>query len=253
MDLTGQTALITGASSGIGAVFAEELASRGVALILVARRRELMEALASRLRANYNVDIKVLLADLTQSLMVEKIGALEVDILINNAGFGVYGDFASANPERLRSQAQLNVMTVLDLTRSHLPGMLARGKGVIINVASAAALLPMPHMAIYAASKAFVLSFTEAIWKETRHTGVRVLTLVPGPTDTPFHATTGSKDSSFGKHRSPVQVVATALRALDRDVPSVVDGHLNALLLRLPGFLPRRVTLAISERAMRPR
>jgi short-subunit dehydrogenase len=111
----------------------------------------------------------------------------------------------------------------------------------------------MPHMAAYAASKAFVLSFTEALWTETRSSGVRVLALCPGPTDTPFHAATGSEDGSFGRHRAPEQVVITALRALQRDGPSVVDGRLNTVLSRVPGILPRRVVLALSLRAMRPR
>ncbi|WP_432840136.1 SDR family NAD(P)-dependent oxidoreductase [Dactylosporangium sp. CA-092794] len=258
MHLADQTALITGASSGLGAAFARELAARGAHLILVARSRDKLEALAARLRAADRVRVDVLPADLTRPDAVTRLGAQVdalgrgVDILINDAGFGTYGDVIAADPVRLHDQVQLNVAALLDLTRTYLPGMTARGRGVIINVASLSAFQPMPHMAVYAATKAFVLSFTEALWTETRPSGVRVLALCPGPTATPFHAATGSEDGSFGKHRTPEQVVATALRALDRDVPSVVDGRFNAFNSRLSGLLPRRLTLAIVERAMRP-
>jgi len=258
MKVTGRTALITGASSGIGATFARELAARGAHLILVARRQEPLEALAGRLRIANQGYVDVFPADLTRPDAVTRLGAQvgalgrSVDILINSAGFGAYGDVVDADPERLHDQVQLNITALLDLTRMYLPVMTARGQGTVINIASAAAFQPMPHMAVYAATKAFVLSFTEALWTETRSSGVRVLALCPGPTATPFHAATGSEDGSFGKHRTAEQVVATALRALDREIPSVVDGRLNTLLSRLPGLLPRRLTLAIAERTMRP-
>jgi hypothetical protein len=254
----GQTALVTGASSGIGTVFARQLAARGVHLLLVARGRDRLEALAADLRNANRVRVDVLPADLTRPDAVTRLVAQvevlgrSVDILINSAGCGVYGDGGDADAGRLHDMIQLNVTAMHDLTRSYLPAMTARGRGVVVNLASISAFLPLPHMAAYGATKAFVLSFTEALWTETRPTGVRVLALCPGPTDTGFHAATGSGDGSFGKHRAPEQVVATALRALGRDIPSVVDGRLNTFLSRLPGLLPRRLTLAISERSMRP-
>nr|WP_221383404.1 SDR family oxidoreductase [Actinoplanes polyasparticus] len=222
----GQTALITGASSGIGAAFAQELSTRGVHLILVARSRDKLEAVAAQCRARGRVRVDVLPADLAHPDAVVRLGeridaiGRDVDVLINSAGFGVHGDVVHADPSRLHEQSQLNVTALVDLTRAFLPGMTARSQGVIINLAALSAFLPLPHMAAYAATKAFVLSFTEALWVETRHSGVRVLALCPGPTDTPFHAATGSDDGSFGKHRSPEQVVRTALRAVERDFPA---------------------------------
>ena len=254
----GQTALITGASSGIGAAFTRELSRRGVHLILVARNRAKLEALAARCRTEDQVRVDVLATDLTRPDAVvglgENIDALgrDVDVLVNSAGFGVHGDVVGADPARLHDQSQLNVTALVDLTRAYLPGMTARGRGVIINLASLSAFLPLPHMAAYAATKAFVLSFTDALWVETRHSGVRVLALCPGPTDTPFHAATGSEDGSFGRQRSPEQVVTTAFRALERDIPRVVDGRLNTISSHLPRILPHRVTLALGERSMRP-
>jgi len=254
----GQTALITGASSGIGAALARELSKRGVHLILVARNRAKLDALAAVCRTEDRVRVDVLATDLTQPDAVvrlgEKIDALghDIDILINSAGFGVHGDVVDADPGRLHDQNQLNVTALVDLTRAYLPDMMARGKGVIINLASLSAFLPLPHMAAYAATKAFVLSFTDALWVETRHSGVRVLALCPGPTDTPFHAATGSDDGSFGRYRSPEQVVRTAFRALERDISRVVDGRLNAVSGRLARILPHRVVLALGERSMRP-
>jgi short-subunit dehydrogenase len=254
----GQTALITGGSSGIGAAFTRELSRRGVHLILVARDRAELEALAALCRTEDQVRVDVLATDLTRPDAVvrlgERIDALghDVDVLINSAGFGVHGDVVDADPGRLHDQSQLNVTALVDLTRAYLPGMTDRGRGVIINLASLSAFLPLPHMAAYAATKAFVLSFTDALWVETRHSGVRVLALCPGPTDTPFHAATGSDDGSFGKHRSPEQVVDTAFRAMERDVSRVVDGRLNTVNSHLARLLPHRVTLALGERSMRP-
>lgn len=254
----GQTALITGASSGIGAAFTRELSRRGVHLILVARDHAKLEALAARCRTEDRVRVEVLATDLTRLDAVvrlgEKIDALghDVDVLINSAGFGVHGDVVDADPGRLHDQSQLNVTALVDLTRAYLPGMTGRGRGVIVNLASLSAFLPLPHMAAYAATKAFVLSFTDALWVETRHSGVRVLALCPGPTDTPFHAATGSDDGSFGKHRSPEQVVDTAFRAMERDVSRVVDGRLNTVNSHLARLLPHRITLALGERSMRP-
>jgi NADP-dependent 3-hydroxy acid dehydrogenase YdfG len=170
MEFTGQTALVTGASTGIGAVFAQELAARGVNLILVARRGDALKAMAEEITTGHGVRVDVLPADLAEPGAGEKLAGRvaelgrTVDVLVNNAGFATHGDVAAADPARLGDQVQLNCAAVVDLTARFLPAMTARGSGAIINVASTAAFQPVAHMAVYAATKAFVLSFTEALW-----------------------------------------------------------------------------------------
>ncbi len=258
MRFTNQTALVTGASSGIGAAFARELAARGANLILVARSHDKLRTLGEQLHAAHRVHVDVLTSDLSRpnavNQLADQIGALgrPVDVLINNAGFATHGEVATADPARLHEQVQLNVTALVDLTTAFLPGMTSRKHGAIINIASTAAFQPVPHMAVYSATKAFVLSFTEAVWAEAKPAGVRVLALCPGATATAFFDVVGSTDASVGKHRSAEQVVATALRALERGVPSVIDGRVNGIVARLPRLLPRRVTLAVAERSVRP-
>ncbi|POM22478.1 Serine 3-dehydrogenase [Actinomadura rubteroloni] len=258
MDVKGRTALITGASTGIGAAYARELAARGAALILVARRESKLKELADDLRTTHGVRVDVAPLDLARpgaaEILAGHVSELgrTVDILINNAGFATHGDVATADPERLTEQVSLNCTTVVDLTTRFLPAMIAGRSGVVVNVASTAAFQPIAHMAVYGATKAFVLSFTEALWAETAGTGVRVVAICPGSTDTPFFDVVGAEEASMGKRRSPEQVVATTFAALDRGRPSAVDGRVNALLSRLPRLLPRRATLRIAERAVRP-
>jgi short-subunit dehydrogenase len=257
MEFTGQTALVTGASTGIGAVFAQELAARGAHLILVARRGDALKAMAEEITEGHGVRVDVLPADLAEPGAGEKLAGRvaelgrAVDVLVNNAGFATHGDVAAADPARLGDQVQLNCAAVVDLTARFLPAMTARGSGAIINVASTAAFQPVAHMAVYAATKAFVLSFTEALWGETRATGVEVLAISPGATDTPFFDTAGD-DAALGARRRPEDVVATTLRALAKGRPSVVDGAANAVLATLGRFLPRRAAIHIAERAVRP-
>lgn len=256
---TGQTALVTGASSGIGDVYARELAARGAHLILVARREDKLQTLATDLRATYGRRVDVVPADLTQPGAADRLAQLvsafgtTVDILVNNAGFATHGDVVTSDPTRLSTQVQLNCVAMVDLTRQFLPAMVARGRGTIINVGSTAGFQPIPHMAVYGATKAFVLSFTEALWAETKPVGVKVIAICPGATETPFFDVVGAEEASVGKRRSPERVVATTFKALERGLPSVVDGRLNAFLSRLPGLLPRRAILRIMEKAVRPR
>jgi len=258
MEFQGQTALITGASTGIGAVFARELAARGAHLILAARSEDKLQALAATITAEHGVRVDVLPIDLARPAAGEevarRVAALghTVDVLVNNAGFATHGDVVAADRARLLEEVQLNCATVVDLTTQFLPAMTARRSGAIINVASTAAFQPLAHMAVYAATKAFVLSFTEALWGETRPTGVRVIALCPGATDTPFFDIAG-EDASFGRRRTPEQAVATALRGLAQGRPSIVDGRANAATAGLQRFLPRRAVLNIAERAVRPR
>ncbi|MFD1045469.1 SDR family NAD(P)-dependent oxidoreductase, partial [Kibdelosporangium lantanae] len=176
-----------------------------------------------------------------------------VDVLVNNAGFATHGDLVAADAGRMQDQVQLNCAAVVDLTTRFLPGMVERRRGAVINVASTAAFQPVAHMAVYAASKAFVLSFTEAVWSEVKPHGVNVLALCPGSTETPFFDAVGAEEASFGKRRSPQQVVTTALRGLAAGRPSIVDGPANAFLASAQRFLPHRTVLGIAERAVRPR
>lgn len=252
------TVLITGASSGIGEVFARRFAAGGRDLALVARDAQRLERIAQELRTRHGVAVAVLPLDLATpdaaarlAELTERAG-LEIDVLVNNAGFASHGDVAESDPGRLEEQIRLNCATLAGTTARYLPGMRRRGGGAIVNIASTAAFQPVPHMAVYAATKAFVLSFTEALWAETRRDGVRVLAVCPGATDTAFFQVAGEA-AAVGRKRSARGVVDRTMRALRGDAPSVVDGLGNALAARLLGrLLPRRAVLAIAERSVRP-
>lgn len=254
--------LITGASTGIGAEYARQFAARGDDLVLVARSADKLEALAERLRAAHGVNVTVLPMDLSQPSaaahlweQTNRLG-LVVDVLVNNAGAGTHGDVADTDPERLEAEVMLNCRAMVGTTARYLPGMRARGTGTIVNVASTAAFLPLPKMAVYGASKAFVLSFTEAVWSEERKHGIRVLAVCPGVTDTPFFEAAGeaavsamSLSDTLGMTRSPRQVVDSTMRALSGRKASFVDGAVNAALWRgLTRVLPTRLMVAVSSR-----
>ncbi|GAC66495.1 SDR family NAD(P)-dependent oxidoreductase [Gordonia soli] len=256
MEYRNRTALITGASSGIGAEFARVLGQRGADLVLVARSRDRLDSLAQEVRSAHGVRADVVVADLSlpraSDDLVASVAALgvEVDILINNAGFGTHGALADADPARIRDEVSLNVGALTDLTTAYLPQMTRRGAGVIVNVASTAGFQPVPQMAVYAATKAYVLSLSEALWWEGKKNGVSVLALCPGPTDTEFFEIVGTDDAAVGARRTAAQVVETALRGLDRGAPSVVDGLANRISAVSSRFAPRRVVLAIAARAV---
>ena len=253
-NVAGRTALITGASTGIGAEFARQLAARGANLVLVARSIDKLEHLAAALRAEHHVDVVIQQLDLAEpdasKRLFERVVelGLSVDLLVNNAGLGWAGPSAELAPDRAAALVDLNVKAVMENTVLFLPAMVARGRGAIINVASTAAFQPAPYMAAYAATKAFVLSFTQAVSAENADTGVRVLALCPGPTETPMMS--GQK-SPLGKMRTPEQVVATALKALGRRRASVVDGRLNAFVARIVSRLPESMLLTMATRMMK--
>ena len=192
-----KTALVTGASTGIGAEFARALARRGADLILVARNEAKLRALDAELTEKHGIRARVIVQDLSEENAASKVYdavetlGLRVDILINNAGFSTQGKLETVDAARDQAQAMLNVVAVVDLTHAFLPAMVARQSGAIINVASTAAFVPLPGQAVYGASKAFVLSFSEALWAENRARGVRVLALCPGATDTDFFEAMG--------------------------------------------------------------
>ncbi|MBI2566136.1 MAG: SDR family oxidoreductase [Candidatus Schekmanbacteria bacterium] len=232
----GKTALVTGASAGIGEAFAHLLAQSGCHLILVARRRDRLEALAEKLRDRYGVTVDVIAVDLATPeaagavfAEVAKLGRA-VDLLINNAGFGIDGRFSDHELARELAMIQLNVVALVELTKRFLPGMLQRGRGDILLVSSIAAFVSMPTFATYAATKAFVTSFGEAIGHELRGTGVTVTVLNPGGTRTEFLDVAGMKPTKLTQlGLMPAETVARiGLRAMARGRRSVIAGLANA-------------------------
>ncbi|MFD5827869.1 SDR family NAD(P)-dependent oxidoreductase [Lentzea sp. NPDC060358] len=244
INYRGARVLVTGASAGIGAQFARELARRGADLVLVARRADRLEALAAELEG---VEVTVLPCDLTAPGAVAGLAAelrqrdLKLTGLINNAGFGTYGLFAQEDVERLRTEIALDISAVVELSRTFL-GELVEAKGFLVNVASMAAYHPTPKMAVYGAAKAFVLSFTEALWSEHRKAGLKVLALSPGATSTEFFDVAGEQASAGARRVPPGMVVETALRTLDRrnPPPSIAVGRANRVMLSFGRLLGRR-------------
>ena len=251
------TALVTGASSGIGEQFARALASRGNELILVARRRERLEGLASELPTRAEV-VECDLASDAASLpaKVAELG-MEVDLLVNNAGFGSWGRFLEQDPEQEARQVRLNCEAVVRLSRAFLPAMVERGRGGVIVVASSAGMQPIPYQSVYAATKAFALSFTEALHTELHGSGVRVLAVNPGPVPTEWQAVAGHGESdSAGVVPGAIdasQVVTESLAAYDAGRRSVIPGRTIRWLLRSTKFSPRPLQLRVTERLYRPK
>jgi short-subunit dehydrogenase len=252
----GSWAVVTGASSGLGREFARALAERGYRVLAVARRGDRLDALAEEVLRD-DGHLEPLVADLSQMNGVEAVlnvaAGREVDLLVNNAGLATYGEFVSASPERQRELVRLNVEAVVALTSRMLPAMVERGRGGVINVASQMAFQPMPYFAAYAASKAFVLSFSEALAEEVRGTGIRVTAIAPGFVRTEFAAVAGSEapERRF-LHLRPEHVVAAALRAHERGRVVKVVGSLYVFLTLAGRFAPRAVLRRMMERAMRP-
>lgn len=258
-----KTALITGASSGIGLTFAEQLAKQKKDLVLVARSQDKLNELALKLTQRYGVRAWALPCDLVQgdaALRVAETVAewgVTVDLLINNAGFGEYGVFDTRPRTRHLDMIQLNVAALVDLTYQFLPGMRARQSGAIINVSSIAGFQPLPYFATYAATKAFVLSFSEALWAETQADHVRVVALCPGPTETRFfeeaNFPAAMGDRSTGSLANPEDVVRDALHAVDHNTPTVVSGGwMNQIIVNIGRFVPRPTLISAVEKQFRP-
>lgn len=252
---SGRWALVTGASSGIGEEFARQLAGRGMNLVLSARRDDQLKHLADELSGSFGVTAVPLAADLSVAGEADRLWHRAVDegrtihLLVNNAGFGARGRFDSLSIERQTDMVAVNCVAVLELAHHALNSMRERGDGGLINVASISAFQPVPVLATYAASKAFVLFLSEALWAENRAAGIRVLALCPGRTPTGFQsvAGTGSTEGVFGA-RTPTRVVEAALHALERGKSYVVPGienHLASLLVRL---VPRSVVTRTLKR-----
>lgn len=253
-------AVVTGASSGLGAIFADQLAERGLPLVLTGRDEARLRAVRERVRAaSPGVDVELVVGDLATpsglEALLEVLGDRPIDVLVNNAGFGTYGPFSDADPARERGMIGVNVDALVGLTHAVLPGMLARGRGGILNVASTIAFQPAPYQAGYGATKAFVLSFSEALWGETRGTGVTVTALCPGPTATGFVDALDSDVSHIGLYRhltAPEPVVRAGLKGLDRGRATVVPGWRNKLLALSGHVSPGWMSALIGGRMLRP-
>jgi short-subunit dehydrogenase len=251
----GSTALITGASKGLGVTFAEELARRGADLVLIARSKDALQILAARLTAQYGVKCHVIAADLADPRTVDDIYAeltehgLPVDLLINNAGLGLTGGFLDHDHSEELASIQVNVQALVGLSHRFGKAMSSRGRGGIINIASNSAFQPLPYMATYAASKAFVLHFGEALQHELSPTGVRVTTACPGPTATSFFdgTPTTMSDRSFD---TPEMVVRGILGAFDQGKAVIYPGRSSVRIATwLPRFLPRAVVVRLAAMA----
>lgn len=251
-------ALVTGASSGIGAAFAAALAARGHDLVLVARGRDRLDALARSLEADGR-RAYAHAADLRRPAEVETLLAflagrgLGVQVLVNNAGFGVWGRFHEEPLERQLDQLRLHAGASVRLSHALAPGMAERGEGAIVNVGSSAALQPVPYLAVYSGTKAFVHSFTEALGEELRPLGVTVHAVHPGAVDTDFGRVSGiDPEGEPGPVIAPRQVAEEALRALDRGRRTLVPDWRMRAMLRGSRLLPWRMRTSITERAYRP-
>jgi short-subunit dehydrogenase len=252
-----EVALVTGASSGIGEEFARALSRRGYELILVARRADRLEKLASELDGTAHV-LPCNLAHDSRDLprRVKALG-VPVDLLVNNAGYGTFGRFVESEPEREAEQVSLNCEAVVRLTRAFLPAMVERGRGGVITVASTAGMQPLPYEAVYGATKAFARSFSDALGAELQGTGVRVLCVNPGPVPTEWQQVAGysadNRPRGVPGKIPPSQVVKEALRAYDRGKRSIVPGRVIRSFLRLTKPVPAGLKLRRAEQMYRPR
>lgn len=253
------TTLITGASLGIGAAFARKLAGRGRNVFLVSRSEDKLIALCNELgrltsiRAQYMV-LDLLEPDAPLRLFEEtKKRDLEIETLINNAGFGSMGDFVKLDLNRELEMIRLNVTSVVELTHRFLGPMRERKRGTIINVASTAGFQAVPYMATYAATKAFVLSFSEALWDENRAHGIHVMALCPGVTETNFFEAAGIDRPPMRTVQTPEEVVETALRGLGRKKAVVISGWTNWFTVEAERVVPRSVVTKVAGNALRSR
>lgn len=247
--------LVTGASSGIGAEFARALAERGSDLVLVARREDRLVSLAAELGREHGVHCRIVSHDLSEPAAGRHLRDLvpeRLDLVVNNAGFAVQGTFIDNDADDLARLLAVDVEAVVDICSAFLPDMIARGTGSLVNVASTTAFQPVPTLAVYAAAKAFVLSFTQSLWYESKRHGVRVFALVPGPTHTEFFDVIGETAAVTGSHQTATEVVATAMRALDakHTRPYVISGRKNSIQAATAMLTPPRILLPAVARLL---
>jgi uncharacterized protein len=252
-----EVALVTGASSGIGQEFARALSRRGYEVVLVARREDRLRALADELPGAAHAVACDLASDAASVPgRVESLG-LSVDLLVNNAGFGAYGRFLEIDPERDAQQVRVNCEAVVRLTHAFVPGMVERGRGGVITVASTAGMQPLPYEAVYGATKAFARSFSDALHTELRGTGVRVLCVNPGPVPTEWQEVAGHTDDSQPRGVPgaipPSQVVEEALAAYDAGRRTMVPGRVIRWFIRASKPVPEALKLRRAEQMYRPK
>lgn len=251
------TTLITGASSGIGEAFARKLATLGHNLLLVARSEDKLTMLCNALGRINSIRAQYVAMDLSQNSAPARLFAetqqrqLTVDLLINNAGFGSTGDFSGLDLGRELNMIDLNIRALVELTHRFLVPMRERKSGAIINVASTAGFQPVPFMATYAATKAFVLSFSEALWDENRQFGIKVLALCPGVTETSFFAASQMQKPPARITQTPEDVVDTALRGLKRGRSHIISGLPNYLMIQSERLVPRSLIARMAGMVLR--
>lgn len=248
----GPWALVTGASAGLGKCYARQLAAKQLNLVLLARRGDRLESLADDIRAEYDVEVRCmavdLLADDALTQIQSALSALEVGLLVNNAGFGFKGDFLSAKADCLRDMVRLNCEIPTLLCHQLLPAMVQRRRGGVINLASVASFQPTPYMSVYGATKGFDLLLSEALSVEMKSSGVHLLAVCPGPTDTEFHAVAGGI-ATFGTMADPEHVVMQSLKYLGRRI-SFLHGWRNRLLCFPNRLVPRSWVAAVSGKVI---
>jgi uncharacterized protein len=257
---SGKWALVTGASAGIGAALAEELARGGTNLVLTARRRERLEELAQKLGAAHKIQTKIFVADLTLADAPETIfqftknQGIEIELLVNNAGFGAYGEFPTVEPRKLTDMVQVNCAAVVHLTRLYLPEMVTRKHGDVLIVASTASFQSVPYISTYAATKAFDLLFAEGLAEEMKPYGVRVCALCPGSTESEFAEVAGQAHiaATRANRETAEKVARTGLRALAAGKSYVISGLGNYLGVLGQRLVSRRLVARVAARMFKP-
>lgn len=251
-------ALVTGASSGIGAEIAKDLARRGYDLVLVARRKDRLEAQQAELTKAHGVDVRILSVDLgardgAKRLVEEAAPIGDIDVLVNNAGFGVYGNMADVSEARTLEMVELNMTALTYLTHAYLKPMVQRGRGRILQIASIGAYQPSPYYAVYSATKSYVLSFSEALSYELKGTGVSVTTSCPGLTDTEFHVVAQHQKAAWMKlvTMTAEQVASISVRAMFKGKRTVVPGFVNWMTAIMAQRMPKFMVIPMAARTMR--
>lgn len=257
-DWKGKWALITGASAGIGVALAQELAAGGTHLVLTARRLDRLQEIASRLAQQHGIQTHVFAADLARRQAPREIydftrqKNLRIDLLINNAGFGQYGELPQIDPDRLADMVEVNCTAVVQLTRWFLPDMVARRSGDVLILASTASFQAVPYISTYAATKAFDLLFAEGLAEEMRPHGIRVCALCPGSTQSEFHAVAGQEKFTGAGQEPADKVARVGLKALAAGKSYVISGLGNYLGAQSQRLVPRRVVTSIAAKMFRP-
>ncbi len=255
----GKWALVTGASAGIGQAIAEELAAAGANLVLTARRQDRLDSLAANLRGAHGIEVEVMTADLEQPEAPQQIfdrtegQGRAIDLLVNNAGFGAYGELAQADWTRLESMIRVNCTAVLHLAHLFLPRMIERHRGWMMIVASTAAYQPVPYMGAYGATKAFDRMIAESLAEENARYGIKVSALCPGPTESEFKQVAGSPSQEKRGYQSAAEVARLGLEGLARGRHWIIPYRMGRLQIFAQRFVPRRVVTAAAARMFRPK